>query len=88
MGPATIPFFSLEMRALSTVLVASVVVGLAQAGIYPDDHWNYATQLNTDDEFDSLVKTSIDEGKPSKKKFETKTKEEKIVQKCMSPFRQ
>jgi len=45
------------------VLVASVVVGLAQAGIYPDDHWNYATQLNTDDEFDSLVKTSIDEGK-------------------------
>jgi len=52
-----------EMRALSTVLVASVVVGLAQAGIYPDDHWNYATQLNTDDEFDSLVKTSIDEGK-------------------------
>ena len=66
------------MRALSTVLVASVVVGLAQAGIYPDDHWNYATQLNTDDEFDSLVKTSIDEGKPSKKKFETTLKKKRL----------
>jgi len=48
--------------ALAKVLIASVVVGLAQAGIYPDDHWNYATKLSSDDEYDALVQSSIDAG--------------------------
>jgi hypothetical protein len=45
------------------VLLAAATVGLAAAGIYPDDHWSYATKLSTDDEFNSLVETSIDQGK-------------------------
>ena len=50
------------MATFAKLLVASAVVGLAQAGIYPDDHWTYATKLSSDDEFDSLVQSSIDAG--------------------------
>jgi len=43
---------------LGVLATASV----AQAGIYPDDHWNYATKLSSDDEYDALVQSSIDAG--------------------------
>jgi len=42
--------------------VAAAAVATASAGIYPDDHWQYSTQL-TADNFDSTVQEAIDAGK-------------------------
>jgi hypothetical protein len=49
------------MAALS-ILVGALVAGAVNAGIYPDDHWDHATELTaaTADEF---VKTNVDAGK-------------------------
>jgi hypothetical protein len=42
-------------------LVAFVAVA-ANAGIYPDDHWKYCTEL-TPDNGDSFIKENVDAGK-------------------------
>jgi len=44
----------------SFLLVAFVAT--AAAGIYPDDHWSYATELTTDNA-DGFIKENIDAGK-------------------------
>ena len=43
---------------------AVLVAGLssAAAGIYPDDHWQYATKLTTSN-FNDEVKSAVDSGK-------------------------
>jgi hypothetical protein len=43
---------------LSVVLIAAP----ALAGIYPDDHWNYSTEL-TKSNYAEKIQTSIDAGK-------------------------
>jgi hypothetical protein len=47
------------MRGLAGATLASLAVA---AAIYPDDHWDYATEL-TSSNFESFVKTNVDEGK-------------------------
>jgi len=50
------------MAAALSLLCALAVVGVAQGGIYPDKHWDYATEL-TPDNADEFVKTNVDAGK-------------------------
>ena len=45
---------------MATQLLAAAV--LLAAGIYPDDHWSYATKL-TKDNIDATIKDSVDGGK-------------------------
>lgn len=49
------------MAALS-LLVGAIVAGTVNAGIYPDDHWTYATELN-EQNADEFVKINVDAGK-------------------------
>jgi len=42
-------------------LAAFVTLAVAQ-GIYPDDHWNYSTEL-TPDNGDQFIKENVDAGK-------------------------
>jgi hypothetical protein len=35
-------------------------VGLCAAGIYPDDHWQYATKLSSDDELNAMVAEAVE----------------------------
>jgi len=46
----------------SGFLVAFVALAVANAGIYPDDHWNFATEL-TPENGDSFIKDTVDAGK-------------------------
>lgn len=39
-------------------MLATVV----NAGIYPDDHWNYSTKMKVDT-FEDFIKTNVDAGK-------------------------
>jgi len=50
------------MAALS-LLIGAVLSGVANAGIYPDDHWQYASKLANDEEFDALVGQAVDSDK-------------------------
>lgn len=43
-------------------LVAAVVWTTSVFAIYPDDHWNYSTQLTTDN-WKETIQSNIDEGK-------------------------
>jgi len=46
-----------------TAAIAATLVALAVGeGIYPDEHWNYSTELATDNA-DSFIKQGIDAGK-------------------------
>jgi hypothetical protein len=38
------------------------LVAVAAAGIYPDDHWTYSTELTTSNA-DDFIKTNVDAGK-------------------------
>jgi len=49
------------MAALS-VLCALALSAVAHAGIYPEGHWEHATEL-TPDNADDFVKTNVDAGK-------------------------
>jgi len=49
------------MAALS-ILVGMLATGIAQAGIYPDGHWETATKITTSNA-DDFVKTNVDAGK-------------------------
>jgi len=49
------------MAALSVVLTLSLT-SLASAGIYPDGHWDRATELSTENA-DACVKENVDKGK-------------------------
>ncbi|CAE7427321.1 unnamed protein product [Symbiodinium sp. KB8] len=40
----------------------SLLLGVAQAGIYPDNHWDFSTEL-TADSADAFVKENVDAGK-------------------------
>jgi hypothetical protein len=46
------------MRPLQILLLVSWA-GSAVAGIYPDDHWNFSTEL-TDENFDANVQEAVD----------------------------
>jgi len=50
------------MAALSVVASVLVLGTLASAGIYPDNHWEHATELSTANA-DSFVKDNVDAGK-------------------------
>jgi len=43
-------------------LTAFVAVAAVHGGIYPDDHWSFATEL-TPDNGDSFIKDNVDAGK-------------------------
>jgi hypothetical protein len=47
------------MAALSILLGS---LALANAGIFPDDHWTYSTKVTTSNA-DSFVKENVDAGK-------------------------
>jgi len=49
------------MAALS-ILCAVALVSVVQGGIYPDGHWDHATELNTENA-DEFVKSNVDAGK-------------------------
>jgi len=51
-----------EMAALSALVGILATASVAQAGIYPDNHWEHATKLTTDNA-DEFVKTNVDAGK-------------------------
>jgi len=48
----------LIMRLLCLAALAAV----AAAGLYPDDHWDYSTELTTENA-DSFIKDNVDAGK-------------------------
>jgi len=54
----------LRQRAMAafSVLIALAASTLAQAGIYPDGHWDRATKITVDNA-DEFVKTGVDAGK-------------------------
>jgi hypothetical protein len=45
-----------------SVLSALTLASVAQAGIYPDGHWDRSTQLTTENA-DAFVKENVDKGK-------------------------
>jgi hypothetical protein len=47
------------MRGLAGATLASFAVA---AAIYPDDHWDYSSELGKD-HFEEFVKTNVDGGK-------------------------
>lgn len=49
------------MMVLSKVINICLLVGV-QAGIYPDNHWDFSTEL-TADTADAFVKDNVDAGK-------------------------
>jgi len=49
-------------RAAMRTLLLAAVVATAAAGIYPDDHWTYSTELTTDNA-DGFIKDNVDAGK-------------------------
>lgn len=51
---------SISLRMLRQVAMLLLVA--AARAIYPDDHWNYSTQL-TEDTFDGFIETNIASGK-------------------------
>jgi hypothetical protein len=46
----------MAFRAIFTAALA----GVAVAGIYPDDHWDYATKLENDADFDAAVSAATE----------------------------
>jgi len=50
------------MAAALSVMVGILAMGMAQAGIYPDGHWDAVTKLTTENA-DSFVKENVDAGK-------------------------
>jgi len=44
------------------IALTAALLGVVNAGIYPDDHWEYATKMTTDNA-DDLIKTNVDAGK-------------------------
>jgi len=46
---------------MRSVLLATFAVA-ALAGIYPDDHWNFSTELTTSNA-DDFIKENVDAGK-------------------------
>jgi len=48
-------------RAMRLVVLAALVA-TAAAGIYPDDHWSYSTDLTTENA-DNFIKENVDAGK-------------------------
>jgi hypothetical protein len=36
-----------------------LLLGSANAGIYPDDHWDHVTKLSNDAEFDANVEKAV-----------------------------
>jgi len=50
------------MAALSVVTRVLALGTLVSAGIYPDNHWDHATELSTENA-DSFVKENVDAGK-------------------------
>jgi len=51
-----------KMAAFSIMIGMLATASIAQAGIYPDGHWDHATKLTTDNA-DSFVKETVDAGK-------------------------
>jgi hypothetical protein len=49
------------MAALS-LLVGTFLASTVSGAIYPDDHWDHATELTTENA-DDFVKTNVDAGK-------------------------
>jgi len=43
-------------------LALAALVATAAAGIYPDDHWDFSTELTTNNA-DSFIKENVDAGK-------------------------
>jgi len=50
------------MAVMSVLGLLTAVAGVAQAGIYPDNHWDFSTEL-TADTADAFVKENVDAGK-------------------------
>jgi hypothetical protein len=50
------------MAVLSVVVALLAVSEVAQAGIYPDGHWDRSTKLSTSNA-DDFVKKNVDAGK-------------------------
>jgi len=50
------------MGAGMRVFIYAALVAVAAAGIYPDDHWDYSTELTTSNA-DDFIKTNVDAGK-------------------------
>jgi len=50
------------MAVLSLLAGVWALSAAVAAGIYPDGHWDYSTELNTDN-VDSFVKENVDAGK-------------------------
>ena len=50
------------LSKLATLVVVSVGLQQAAAGIYPDDHFDYSTKLTTDN-FNAEVTAAVDAGK-------------------------
>jgi len=53
---------NVTMAALSIFVGMLATASVAQAGIYPDGHWDTATKL-TASNADDFVKTNVDAGK-------------------------
>ena len=50
------------MAAFSVLARVLALAAVAEAGIYPDGHWDHSTELSTDNA-DSFVKENVDKGK-------------------------
>jgi len=55
-------FFRRSSMAVFSVLIALSTLAFVQGGIYPDGHWDRATELTTDTA-DAFVKENVDAGK-------------------------
>lgn len=61
-GEAQYFLFKLKIAKMLRILISLVIAVTVIAGIYPDDHWNHATELTLDN-FDNVVKENVDAGK-------------------------
>lgn len=44
---------------LAGLALVAVCASVVSAGIYPEDHWNYATQLKSEADYKSVVEKAV-----------------------------
>lgn len=51
------------MRVAGALLLLAAAGVAAADDIYPSDHWQYATKMSSEAQFEEFVKTNVDSGK-------------------------
>ena len=81
-------------RPIETMVSKALILFLvgAQAGIYPDNHWDFSTEL-TADSADAFVKDNVDAGKTASWRYKghgnqwkSRRYKSALVWRCMAPF--